>query len=114
MSADNVVIILHTKEQFVVEGINPDGSPYSWKNLFEKRIDAYRVAHTQGFDNFEWYKKNQPYMIGHYLIEIFRHSRIFYDYEEARKEAEKLHDSKQYVEYGISLVDATEYDLSSY
>lgn len=114
MSADNTVIILHTKEQFVAEGINADGTPYCWKNLFEKRIDAYRVAHVQGFDNFDWYKENQLYMVGHYLIEIFGHSKIFYDYEEARTEAEKIYDSKEYVEYGISFVDATEFDLSSF
>ena len=112
MSSDNTIIMLHTREQNKAYLFDEDGKPYGWQNMFDSPIDTWRVAHVQGFDNFSWYEDNKPYMVGHYLVTEFEKSPIFYDRSEAKIYAQKLHDDRAYVEYGISEIDATKYDLS--
>lgn len=112
MSADNCIAILHTREQFKIVDFH-EGKPSAWQNLFSDRIDAWRVAHTQAIDNFDWYRDNQLYMLGHYMISVWGQSPVFYNLDEARAYARELCDSIDYVEYGIVEIDATDYDLSN-
>lgn len=113
MSADNCIAILHTKEKFKVTDYC-DGIPYAWENLRDTPVDTWRVVHTQAIDNFDWYEKHQPYMIGHYMVTVWGHSKIFYNQEDARVYARELLDNAVYVEYGIVYIDATKYDISTF
>ena len=69
---------------------------------------VYRVAHVQAWDNFEWYKENQPYNLGHYLWEVFTDDVVYYEKSNALAAAHYLYACTGYVEYGIQVVD-TEY-----
>ena len=112
MSADNCIAILHTKERFKATKFDENGVVYGRINMFENKIDAWRVTHTQGIDNFDWYKEKQLYMLGHYMHEVWGKSKIFYDKKEAYDYAMQLDDSIHYTEYGIVEIEATEFDLS--
>lgn len=112
MSADNCIAILHTKERFKATQFDEHGVAYGWTNMFENKIDTWRVTHTQGIDSFDWYKENQLYMLGHYMHNVWDKSKIFYDETAAKEYARKLEDEIEYTEYGIVYVDATEFDLS--
>lgn len=112
MSADNCIAILHTKERFKATNFDENGVVFGWTNMFDNKIDAWRVTHTQGIDNFDWYESNQLYMLGYYMHEVWGKSKIFYDEAEARKYARELEDKIGYTEYGLVYIDATKYDLS--
>lgn len=109
MSADNCIAILHTKEQFKVE---KQGEFVSWKNMFDDKIDVWRVTHAQGIDNFDWYEKEQIYMLGAYMLDVWGTSPIFYDKKEAYNYANELEAKVKFTEYGQVEIDATKYDLS--
>lgn len=113
MSADNCVAILHTRERFQATAFE-NGKPYAWRNLFDNPVDTWRVAHTQAIENFDWYRDNQLYMLGHYMISVWGKSEIFYNLEDARAYARRLCDSIDFVEYGIVEVDARDFDLSNF
>jgi len=104
MSADNGVYILKTKDKFKHVG-------GGLTNSVANPITAYRVAYAQAIDNFEWYKKHEPHNLGFYLKEIWGNSKVHYDYEKALRAAEGMAQSYDYLEYGISDIDAEEYNF---
>lgn len=85
---------------------------HSEHNTFGEGVDAYRVAHAQGIDNFDWYEQNQSYMLGKYMWDIWAGSKVFYDLAEARAEAWRIHDEHGWTEYGVGVVDATKYSFT--
>jgi|GEM_PF-5369941 len=105
MSADNGVYILKTTDKF--KRINEN----SLENLFGKDITAYRVAHAQAVDNFDWYKENEIHNLGKWMYDVFGKSPVFYDEKEAREYAFKKHDEYDYTEYGVCDIDAGEYNF---
>lgn len=111
MSADNCIAILHTKERFKITDYY-EGQPSAWANLFDNPIDVWRVVHTQGIDNFDWYEQNQLYMLGKYMVDVWGKSPVFYDENEALKYADELEAKVKFTEYGQIFIDGTKYDLS--
>ena len=113
MSADNGIYILHTKETHIPTLFDENtGIAYGWNNLFQK-IDVYRVSHTQGVDNFHWYKENELHMLGYFMMSVWEASPMFYTKEDAFRFAVELEDVMGYTEYGIGTIDATKYPLNS-
>lgn len=104
MSADNCVAILKTTDKFKVEG----NIHY---NTFGEGITAYRVAHIQAMDNFDWYVANEIHNLGAWMQSEFGKSEIFYTKQEAYKKAGNMLDSIDYVEYGIVDINASEYNF---
>ena len=113
MSADNGVYILHTRDSHKIVAHETEfGIQYSELNTFGEGIDAYRVAHAQAIDNFDYYESKQPYMLGKYMWDVWSRSPVFYDLEEARDYASVLHRDIGWSEYGICSVDATKYSFT--
>ena len=106
MSADNGIYILHTKDKF-----KKTGDCY-YENMWDKRIDAYRVAHTQAVDSFEWYIEHEIHNLGEWMSGVFGGSPIFYDLNEARDYAYRLAEKYEFLEYGVGgVVDASDYNF---
>lgn len=92
MSADNTIVVLGTL------GVN--------------RIRQYRVAHVQAWDNFDYYKNNEPEKVHEYLGDIFGKCKVHESLREAEAEAHELLKKISYVEYGI-IVEETDYEWFS-
>lgn len=105
MSSNNCIAILHTKDKFKEE------TDSCWVNQFDNPIDAYRVAHIQGFDTFGWLEENELHNLGVWMKYYFDESPVFYDLLEARNYAFKLYDKVVYTEYGIVTINATPYNF---
>ena len=101
MSADNTIVIIETKRTALE---NPKGV---WTNRVPNTV--FRVAHVQAFDNFDYYKKEQPYNLGAYLYVTFCKSPVFTKVSDALEYAQQLEKEIGYVEYGIQNFDLTEY-----
>ena len=99
MSADNTIVVLGTVSEYKQEG--------SWRHRVPK-YKVYRVAEVQAWDNFEWYKENQPYNLGYYLWSEFKDCIVYDSLEHAVGIAELLQEQTDFVEYGIQVVN-TEY-----
>lgn len=97
MSQDGTVVVLGTKSHR-----RKDPSGYS--ESYPERM-VYRVEFVQAWDNFKWYKENQPYNVGAYLSETFGHCYIFEDFLNAMRKANQIADEIGYVEYGICVVE---------
>lgn len=108
MSSDNCIAILVTRDKF--EQVEEN----TLRNTFGKCVLAYRVAHAQAIDSFDWYKHNEPHNIGFWMNEVFGESKIFYSEVEARLHASNLHDEIGYTEYGIIMLDAREYNFPGF
>lgn len=105
MSADNCIAILKTTDNFIKE------NEYTLVNTFGKGIIAYRVAHIQAVDNFQYYLENEIHNLGAYLQSEFGNSEVFYSKEKAYHKAGEILDSIYYVEYGIIDLDASKYNF---
>lgn len=106
MSADNGVYILITTDKF------KKTSEHSYENVSDEGgIKAYRVAHAQAIDSFEWYKENEPHNLGYFLYRIWKKSPIFYKKGQALSFACDLHKKMGWTEYGISHIDAREFNF---
>lgn len=113
MSADNCIAILHTVDTDK-QSVYTDMYGYdlvSWSRA-EGPLDAWRVAHVQGLDGFDWYKDNQLYMLGKYMYDMWGKSEVFYTREEAKAAAEKEFQRVRWTEYGTVEVDATEFSFT--
>ena len=84
MSADNGIYILKTRGR-------------------EHAI--YRVAESAAIDNFDYYKKEQLYNLGSYMVDVWSRSPVFQSETDAFSYAEKLSHSYPILEYGISLIE---------
>lgn len=105
MSADNAIVVFVTKDSHKreCEGV--------WTNMLPEGILAYRVAHVQAIDNFEWLERNQLYNVGAWMVNTFGDCTPFYTQEEAFKEAERLLSGVEYVEYGIVKIERLQYNF---
>ncbi len=109
MSADNGIYILVTYDKF------KRITKHSLRTLGgDKRILAYRVAHTQAVDNFDWYIENELHNLGEWMQNVFGKAPLFYSYSEAFKAAELLHKKVGYTEYGICTIAASEYNFPGF
>jgi hypothetical protein len=72
---------------------------------------VYRVAHVLAWDNFDYYKRNSPMLVGSYLDQIFGDSEVYYTLGEALEEAHALVEKIGYVEYGVIVVDFSEFSF---
>ncbi len=108
MSADNGVYILETGDKF------KEISKNHFENLFDKRIIAYRVAHIQAADSFDWYVENELHNLGEWMEKAFGDSIVFYTKEEAFQHAQSLLAAIDYTEYGICTIDAIRYNFPGY
>jgi hypothetical protein len=100
VSADNGVYILSTISEWKVSN-----------GIWERRetpVKVYRIAHAQAIDNFDWYKKNQIYNLGVYMLQVWGESPIFETESEALLAAHKLAKEIRFLEYGINSIH-TEY-----
>ena len=82
--------------------------------MLGKRIVAYRVAHAQAIDNFEFYKEQELHNLGWWMESIFGRSKIYYDRGGAFKESMRINENIVYTEYGIQEVDAKEFNFPGY
>lgn len=105
MSADNGIYILVTMDQFKDE--YPD-----WVDMFDKPIKAYRVAYAFGIDDLNYIEKNQLYMVGKFLHDVWGRSRVFYEEGEAMKEALEIQGDKDWTEYGICTINCQQYSFN--
>lgn len=119
MSADNGVYILKTSDNFkLVKCPLSDGSIiFVHENKKNNPITAYRVTIASAIENFDWYKTNQIYMLGHYMSEVWGKSPVFYKaseaYEYAKQIEQEYKDRNFYgTEYGINVVHATEFSFN--
>lgn len=104
MSADNAIVILKTTDKFRVYG-------NTLYNMFGEELPAYRVAHIQAVDNFDYYVENEIHNLGYWMYYTFGKETPVYVYDTALKIAHKLLDSADYVEYGIVEIDASKYNF---
>jgi len=105
MSADNGIYILITSDKIKQESI------HHYRNLKGEVVTAYRVAHGQAIDSFEWYEIEEPYNLGWWMSLIWNNSKVFYSEKEAMLEALRLQEETIYTEYGIQFVDARKYNF---
>jgi hypothetical protein len=96
MSADNGIYILSTVKTTKLDGVwHVKCPPYT----------VYRVAYASAIDNFGWYKENQLYNLGAYLMQVWGKSKVYESYDDAFAEATKLAEQVSYLEYGISNIE---------
>lgn len=105
MSADNCIAILKTTDNFKVE------NEYALTNTFGKGIIAYRVAHIQAVDDFEYCVENELHNLGYWMYANFHWKEVVYSYEEAVSLADKYYKIVGYTEYGIVNIDASKYNF---
>ena len=115
MSADDCICILKTtdnfKHVFLDKEFNGESIPVL-ENTFGKGIIAYRVAHIQASDNFEWLIKNELHNLGDWMRSLFGNSPIFYDESDATKYALKIENGLAYPpEYDITILDGLKYNF---
>jgi hypothetical protein len=109
MSADNTIVILAT-----TSSIKQVSGVHFKTRVFEHAdppIVHYRVAHVQNFEDYDWFAKDQPYNVGAWLYNNFKDSPIFTNKDDALVYAREMYHEIEYVEYGISFLDATQYHL---
>lgn len=106
MSADNCVAILKTTDKF------KQSKPGHLENV--GYITAYRIAHLQAIDNFDYYKHNQIHNLGWWMDECFGKSEVIYDEDKAILTAHKMAKNIDYLEYGIVTLDASKYNFPGY
>ena len=97
MSADNGIYILKTLSTTLKnkEGWSQYTDPYP----------VYRVAETCAIENFDFYKREQPYNVGAYLKEVWGDSPVFLSESEACTYAGELSKNFSILEYGISIIE---------
>ena len=107
MSADNGIYILITTDKFVKvdDHITANNG---------KPVEAYRVAHVQAIDNFDYYKKYEPHNLGTYMYKTWGDGDVFYEKTKALVKAQELYDDFSFVEYGIAEIDAREFNFYGY
>lgn len=109
MSADDAIVILKTKDKFQKIGFN------HYKKMFDKGIIAYRVAHIQAMDNFEFYKEKESHNLGYWMHNRFSVCEVFYNEEDAYLKAQSLYDKAikdfGYSAYGIQTINATDFNF---
>ena len=105
MSSDNCIAILKTTDKFEIVG------PGHLKNTFGEGIIAYRVAHIQGHDNYDWYKDKEIHNLGFWFNMLFKKSEVFYSESKAFEKAIELSKDVDYTEYGVLELDALEYNF---
>lgn len=103
MSADNGIYVIKTKRTA------KEGPKGHWTNGKDKENFVYRVAHAQAIDNLDWYKEKQPYNLGAYMVSVWGESEVFTDESTALISAHKLAKTVHYTEYGVNLIDMSEY-----
>ena len=108
MSSDNCIAILVTTDKF------KKVSEHCIENTFGKGITAYRVAHAQAIDSFDYLKYNELHNLGAWLQSTFPDNVVVYSKEEAHNLAVKYLDIVGYTEYGILEIDASEYNFPGY
>lgn len=95
MSADNGVYVLETIRTRKMEGnASVKCEPYK----------IWRVAYATAIDNFEWYKVNQHYNLGTYMMEIWGKSDVFEDKDKAYLAAHNIAEGIENLEYGVSVI----------
>jgi hypothetical protein len=98
MSADNTIVILETSSTKLKHGFGYITVP---------TYSVFRVAEVMAWDSFDWYKENQPMLVGSYLDRVFKNSTVYASKKEALEVAYKLmeniHNLLGYVEYGIKI-----------
>ena len=120
MSADNGIYILVTRDSMKLEQqeriFEDNGEPFVYESLtsVEGGIDAYRVAHAQAIDNFDYYEETEPHNLGAYMKQVWGKSPVFYDADEAWAYAGEIYGEYEWTEYGIQLIDATRYSFYGY
>lgn len=97
MSQDGTVVVLGTKS-------TRRNDPRGFSETYPERT-VYRVEFLQAWDNFKWYKDNQPYNVGAYLVEQFGHCKPIDNFLDAMRKANEIADDIGYVEYGICVVE---------
>lgn len=105
MSADNAVAILITRDKFRKSG------EHSWTNTWDEGAIAYRVAHIQSADNFQWLINHEIHNLGAWMQDCFSLDEVFYDEREAFARARELIAEIGFVEYGIITLDGTAYNF---
>lgn len=103
MSADNGTYILKTLDNYKQE--------YNSVQKVSNPIVTYRVTQTSAIDNFEWYEKNQLYMLGKYMYDTWGKCKPMYNFKDAIKIAKSL-ESKCFTEYGINEINASNYSFN--
>lgn len=108
MSADNGIYILKTKRTRICEEFERLGvKGQCWGE--HKDHFVYRVAEIHAIDNFDYYKNNQIYNLGIYMRDMWGDSPVFIDVDAAQRYAQKMSQDIDFLEYGISLIDASEF-----
>jgi hypothetical protein len=98
MSADNGVYILSTISDWKKDR----------EGVYSKRevpIRVYRIAHASAIDNFDWYRRNQPYNLGWYMDIVWGKSVVYEKQEEAVLAAHALARTIEFLEYGVTSID---------
>jgi hypothetical protein len=96
MSADNGIYILktiRTSKQKDIGWVKTEPYP------------VYRVSDASAIENFDWYKKNQPYNLGGYMKDIWGGCKVYEDEQEALNHATQLEKVIPLLEYGICRID---------
>jgi hypothetical protein len=104
MSSDNTIVILATTRRWKKDG--EYGRTYK-----QGTTTVYRVAHVQAWDNFRYFRKNEPMLVGSYLDMIFGKSEVYETLEEAYAKAEEIEKEENFVEYGIVQQNFTEFSF---
>jgi len=96
MSSDNGVYILSTIRNSKQEG-------NGWVKC--EPYPIYRVAHAQAIDNLDYYKGKEPHNLGAYMQDIWGTSPVYHDRDQAIIAANKIADSIDVLEYGVSMIE---------
>ena len=114
MSADNGVYVLHTTDRMQLQEYGPEDDKFDGPKVIDGGIGAFRIAHVQAIENFEWYEKFEPHNLGWYMEDIWGQSTIYYDKREALDAAHEFAASiieDGILEYGVQILDATQYNF---
>lgn len=101
MSSDNGIYILKTHRTML------ENKPGCWVNNSPNTV--WRLAYTSAIDNFDYYKENAIYNLGAYMKEIWGKSKVYNTLADVLTAANKLEAECLPTEYGIVIIDATEF-----
>ena len=113
MSADNGVYVLHTTDKMKLRDENPVNINDESK-FIPDGIAAFRIAHVQAIENFEWYQQFEPHNLGWYMEEVWGQSTVYYNKGEALDAAHGFAASiieDGFLEYGVQILDAIQYNF---
>ena len=114
MSADNGIYILITTDRLKRRQVSPGNKSVVF-DYIEGGIKTFRVAEVRGIDDIYYLRNEERHNLGAYMYEYWGKAPVFYEESEAllkaRDLADRFSENCWPLEYGINVLDFSEFNF---